>query len=61
MSPSAIEQSIHTASASLEMEGFSVDPNCVALCRRMLAGEISMDEYLSRVTPKRQTDHGIQH
>lgn len=61
MSPSAIEQSIHTAAFSLEMEGFSIDPNCIALCRRMLSGEISMDEYLSRVTPKRQAEHVIQH
>lgn len=61
MNPSAIEQSIRTASVSLEMEGFSVDPDCAALCRQMLVGEISMEEYLSRVTPKRQSRHGIQH
>jgi len=53
MSPSAIERSIHTAVASLEMEGFSVKPDCIALCRKMLAGEITMEDYLSRVTPKK--------
>lgn len=52
MSPSAIEQSIHTAVASLEMEGFAVDPDHVILCRKMLTGEITMEEYLSYVTPK---------
>lgn len=55
MSPSAIEKSIRSASSSLEMEGFSVDPVCVALCRAMLAGEITMEEYLARVTPKEVT------
>lgn len=52
MSPIAIEKSIRTASASLKMEGFGVDPACVELCRLMLAGKITMEEYLSRVTPK---------
>lgn len=52
MSPSAIERSIRTAAASLEMEGFSVEPDHVTLCRKMLAGEITMEEYLARVTPK---------
>lgn len=52
MSPSAIERSIHTAVASLEMEGFAVDPDHVMLCRKMLAGEITMEEYLAQVTPK---------
>lgn len=53
MSPSNIERSIRTATASLEMEGFAVDPDHVALCRKMLAGEITMEEYLASVTPKR--------
>lgn len=53
MSPSNIERSIRTAAASLEMEGFAVDPDHVALCRKMLAGEITMEEYFASVTPKR--------
>ena len=52
MSPSEIEKSIQASIASLEMEGFTVSSDCVELCRLMLAGEISMDEYLTRVTPK---------
>ena len=52
MSSSAIDKSIQAAAASLEMEGFSVDPQCVELCRLLLADEISMEEYLARVTPK---------
>ena len=53
MSPSAIEKSIQAAAASLEMEGFSVDPRYVELCRLLLfSGKISMEEYLVCVTPK---------
>ncbi len=50
MSPSAIERSIRTATASLEMEGFEVTPDHIILCQRMLAGEITMEEYLVHVT-----------
>ena len=52
MSSSAIEKSIQAAVVSLEMEGFNVDPQCIKLCRQLLADEISMEEYLVRVTPK---------
>ena len=47
---SAIEKSIHVTVASLEMEGFKVDTGCVELCRQMLEGKISMEEYIRRVT-----------
>lgn len=50
--PSTIEKSIHTAAVSLEMEGFKVDAGCVELCRMMLEGKISMEEYIKRVTPQ---------
>ena len=52
MNSSAIEKSIQAAAASLEMEGFSINPQCIELCRLLLADEISMEEYLVRVTPK---------
>ncbi len=52
MSPSAIEKSIRTAAASLEMEGFAVDPDCMELCQKLLADEITMEEYLVQVTPR---------
>lgn len=50
--PSAIERAIRITVASLEMEGFTVDPAHVALCRKMLAGEITMEECLAAVTPE---------
>ncbi len=52
MSSTDIEKSIQTAAASLEMEGFAVDPACVTLCQKMLSGEITMEEYLTQVTPQ---------
>ena len=52
MSPISIDQSINTATVSLEMEGFTVDPAHKELCRKLLAGDISLTEYLALVTPE---------
>lgn len=53
MNQAAIEHAIRTATASLEMEGFVVNPDHAALCREMLAGEITMEEYFANVTPQK--------
>ncbi len=45
-----IEQSIQTAEASLRMEGLSVSETCKELCRQLLAGEISLEQYMACVT-----------
>ena len=50
----SIEQSIRTAEISLQMEGFSVSDACKELCRRLLSGEITLEQYLARVTPDRK-------
>ena len=47
----SIERSIRTAELSLKMEGFSVTETCKELCRKLLAGEIMLQEYLSQVIP----------
>ncbi len=52
MNQAAIEHAIRTATASLEMEGFVVNPDHAALCREMLAGEITLEEYFAQVIPK---------
>ncbi|MCQ4865159.1 hypothetical protein [Pseudoflavonifractor phocaeensis] len=52
MSPTSIERSIKTAAVSLEMEGFTITSTHKELCRKLLAGEISLKEYLAIVTPK---------
>lgn len=54
MNPNTIEKSIHMAAGSLEMEGLTVDVRCVELCRQMLAGKISMEEYIKRVMPQEE-------
>ncbi len=45
----SIEQSIRTAEVSLRMEGLRVFDDCKERCRRMLSGEITMDQYLDYV------------
>ena len=52
MSDERIEQAIESAAASMKMEGFQIDPQCVDLCRRLLKDEITMEEYISVVTGK---------
>ncbi len=47
--PYSIEQSIETAEASLQMEGLSVSDACKELCRQLLTGEISFDQYMASV------------
>ena len=45
----SIEQSIRTAEVSLRMEGLHVSDDCKEMCRRMLFGEITMEQYLDYV------------
>lgn len=52
MNQAAIERAVRTATASLEMEGFAVNPDHAALCRKMLAGEITLEEYFAQVMPE---------
>ena len=53
MSDERIERAIESAAASMKMEGFQIDPQCVDLYRRLLKDEITMDEYISAVTGKK--------
>ena len=45
----SIEQSIRTAEVWLHMEGLQVFDDCKEMCRRMLSGEITLDQYLDYV------------
>ena len=51
--PHSIERSIEAAEVSLRMEGFSVTDAYKELCRKLLAGEITLEQYLPHVTPGR--------
>ena len=44
-----IEQSIRATEVSLHMEGIQVSDDCKEMCRRMLSGEVTMDQYLDYV------------
>ncbi len=52
MSEIQIEKSIRTATASLEMEGFSVNEQSKLWCKKLLNKEITMEEYISLVKEK---------
>ena len=45
----SIERSIRTAELSLRMEGFSVTDACKELCRKLLAGEITLQENVTNL------------
>lgn len=45
----SIEQSIRTAEVSLRMERLHVSDDCKEMCRMLLSGEITMDQYLDYV------------
>ena len=60
--PRSIDHSIEAAEVSLRMEGLSVTDACKELCRKLLAGEITLEQYLAYVTPSRGDDwHVLQH
>ena len=49
----SIERSIEAAEVSLRMEGLSVTAACKELCRKLLAGEITLEQYLAHIIPER--------
>lgn len=51
--PRSIERSIEAAEVSLRMEGLPVTEVCKELCRKMLAGEITLEQYLAHVISSR--------
>lgn len=52
MSEFKIEKAIRTATASLEMEGFSIDEQNKDLCRMLLRKEITMEQYIELLKQK---------
>ncbi len=52
MSEFEIEKAIRTATASLEMEGFSIDEQNKDLCRMLLRKEITMEQYIELLKQK---------
>lgn len=52
MSEKEINKAIKNASASVEMEGFSIDEQSKILCKKLLLNEITMEDYILLVKQK---------
>lgn len=48
----SIDKAIETASASVKMEGYQIDTECVQWCKQLLEKEISMEQYIALVKQK---------
>lgn len=46
------DKAINTAIASLEMEGYSIDMECVNWCKKLLENEIDMEQYIELLKQK---------
>jgi len=46
----SINDSLRTAFASAQMEGFKITPKVEADCRMLVNGELSISEYIRQVT-----------
>lgn len=57
MNPNILEKSIRAAEMSLKVEGLEVSSECVGLCKMMLEGKISIDDYIQRVTPQKASQY----
>ena len=44
-----VERAMDIAAASLEMEGLHVDERCREWCKKVINGEITMEEYIELV------------
>ena len=55
-----IDQSLNTAFASAQMEGFQITPKIEADCKMIVSGELSISEYIRQVTEaKGCNDRGV--
>ena len=48
----SIDKAIENAVASVEMEGYQVDSECLQWCKKLLEKEISMEQYIALVKQK---------
>ena len=59
LSDERIERSVQSAIASIEMEGYQVDSSCIELCRKMLKGEMTIEEYIALILAKEAGEDGL--
>jgi len=48
----SIDKAIENAVASVKMEGYQVDSECLQWCKKLLEKEISMEQYITFVKQK---------
>ena len=48
----SIEKAIKNAVASVRMEGYQVDNECIQWCKKLLENEINMEQYIALVKQK---------
>ena len=48
----SIDKAIENAVASIKMEGYQIDNECVEWCKKLLGNEISMEQYIALVKQK---------
>ena len=48
----SIDKAIENAIASVKMEGYQIDNECVQWCKKLLQKEINMDQYIALVKQK---------
>lgn len=46
------DKAIEIAVASVKMEGYQVDDECIKLCGKLLRKEINMEQYISIIKQK---------
>lgn len=51
----SIDQAINNAVASVEMEGYKIDNECILWCKKLLEKEINMEQYISLLRQKSRT------
>ena len=48
----SIDKAIENAVASVKMEGYQIDNECVHWCKKLLEKEINMEQYIALVKQK---------
>lgn len=48
----SIDKAVENAVASVKMEGYTVDSECVQWCKHLLENKISMEQYIALLKQK---------
>lgn len=54
----SVDEAIKSAVASVTMEGYQIDNECVIWCKKLLENELNMEEYIALV--KQKSGVGVQ-